>query len=489
MTNIRLSRSSPEQQGIASAAILKFVERADREINEMHSFMLVRHGEVVAEGWWAPYGPQKPHILFSLSKSFASSAVGLVVEEGRLSVDDRVVDFFPEETPAKVSKNLAAMRVRDLLTMTTGHSKDATQRTVAQKEGNWVKGFLSIPVRYRPGTHFVYNSAATYMLSAIVQKLTGMTMLDYLTPRLFEPLGIDVSAWDSCPRGINIGGWGLKLKTEDIACFGQMYLQKGAWRGRQILSPEWVAQASARQVSNGDQPDSDWSQGYGYQFWRCRHNIYRGDGAFGQYCIVMPEQDAVLAITSGVSDMQAVLNLVWEELLPAMGVETLPADLKLQKKLGERLDGLALEPPQGEHTSPLAGSVSGETYQIKKNGLGIQNIRLDFEPERCQFKVSTAAGEVSLACGYGTWLPGTAPNLGGGVRSTLTGGMQSVLSSGVWTTADTFQITVRLIETPFYQSITCRFEDNKIKVSIAFNLSFNPTEENVLEGEKSPGRK
>ena len=433
MKNMRLPRSTPEQQGIGSAAFLKFVERAEREIHELHSFMFVRHGQVVAEGWWSPYSPQKPHMLFSLSKSFTSSAVGLAVAEGRLKVDDRVLDFFPEEAPSKVSKNLAAMRVRDLLTMTTGHSKDATQGTTSQKVGNWVKGFLALPVRYRPGTHFVYNSAASYMLSAIVQKLTGMTLLDYLTPRLFEPLGIEDPTWETCPRGINVGGWGLKVKTEDIACFGQMYLQKGAWQGRQILSPDWVADASARQVPNGDQPDSDWAQGYGYQFWRCRHNIYRGDGAFGQYCIVMPEQDAVLAITSGVGDMQAVLNLVWDELLPAMAAESSPADPETHKKLVKQLSNLNLEPPQGAHTSALADSISGETYQVKKNGLGIQKISLDFGSEQCQLKVSIAGGEVLLACGYGAWLPGTAPILGRGVSDTLSSGLQPTMSSGVWT--------------------------------------------------------
>ncbi len=142
-----------------------------------------------------------------------------------------MLSFFPEEAPAKVSKNLAAMRVRDLLTMTTGHAKDATHRTRTQKEGNWVKGFLALPVRYRPGTHFVYNSAATYMLSAIIQKLTGMTLLDYLTPRLFEPLEIKNPTWETCPMGVNTGGWGLKIRTEDIACFGQMYLQKAPGMG------------------------------------------------------------------------------------------------------------------------------------------------------------------------------------------------------------------------------------------------------------------
>ena len=479
MSLTRMERSAAEEQGIASEAILTFIERAEREIHELHSFMLVRHGQVVAEGWWDPYGPQKPHMLFSLSKSFTSTAVGMAVGEGRLSVDDKVLSFFPEDAPAKVSKNLAAMRVRDLLTMTTGHAKDATPRTTAQNEGNWVKGFLALAVRYRPGTHFVYNSAASYMLSAIIQKLTGQTLLDYLTPRLFEPLGIKNPTWESCPRGINVGGWGLMIRTEDIACFGQMYLQKGEWQGHQILPAEWVAQASARQVPNGDQEaDSDWSQGYGYQFWRCRHNVYRGDGAFGQYCIVMPDQDAVLAITSGVGDMQAVLDLVWDELLPAMGTETLPANPEGQKKLSERLACLALKPPAGEHASPIAGTISAKSYKFKKNKMGIKNLCFDFDPSHYKFEASVGKRKISIEGGYGAWLPGTAPILERGV--------QSVLSSGVWTSTDTFQMTVRLYETPFVLTVTAQFEEDKIKALFAFNVLSGPTQLGEIEGKMVP---
>ncbi len=479
--HVRIPRSTPEEQGIASEAILKFIERAEREIHELHSFMLVRHGKVAAEGWWAPYGPQKPHMLFSLSKSFTSSAIGLAVAEGRLSVDDPVLAFFPEEVPAKVSKNLAAMRVRDLLTMTTGHAKDATRRTTAQKEGNWVKGFLALPVRYRPGTHFVYNSTATYMLSAIIQKLTGVTLLEYLTPRLFEPLGIEDPTWETCPRGVNTGGWGLKIRTEDIACFGQMYLENGVWRGRQILPPDWIAQATARQVPNGDQPDSDWAQGYGYQFWRCRHNIYRGDGAFGQYCIVMPDQDAVLAITSGLGNMQEVLNVVWEELLPAMGASALPANAEAQHKLSDRSASLELKQPEGERTAQMASSVSGNLYRFKKNKLGIKDLCLDFNPERCGVALTTPRGKVSLTGGYGEWLPGEAAILERGTQLTLT--------SGVWTAADTFHLTVRLIETPFFLTISCRFSDESLTASLAFNVSFGPSDVSELEGKTAPRQK
>ncbi|MCB0150534.1 MAG: serine hydrolase, partial [Caldilineaceae bacterium] len=217
----RLPRSTPESQGISTAAIAAFLDAVERTGAGLHSFMLVRHGHVVAEGWWAPYAPALRHMLYSLSKSFVSTAVGLAVAEGRLTVDDAVVRFFPESLPPTVSDNLAAMRVRHLLSMSTGHDVDVNDAVKNAPDGDWARAFLAQPVQHRPGTHFAYNSAATYMLSAIVQRLAGETVLAYLGPRLLAPLGIAGATWESCPRGVNIGGWGLEIRTEDIAVFGQ----------------------------------------------------------------------------------------------------------------------------------------------------------------------------------------------------------------------------------------------------------------------------
>jgi CubicO group peptidase (beta-lactamase class C family) len=295
----------------------------------MHSFMLVRHGHVVAEAWWEPESAEKQHILWSLSKSFTSTAVGLAVAEGELSVDDLVLKFFPEDAPENPSANLKQMRIRDLLTMSTGHQDEVR----LDDKTPWVKAFLAHPVPHKPGTHFRYNTPATYMLSAIVQKVTGETVLEYLKPRLFEPLGIDKPQWDASPQDISIGGYGLFIRTEDIAKFGQLYLQKGKWNGKQLLPAEWVKQASSKQVSNGSDPQGDWDQGYGFQFWRCRHGAFRGDGKDGQFCIVLPEQDAVVAITANTSDMQAELNIVWDKLLPAFGDKPKPENPEEQARL------------------------------------------------------------------------------------------------------------------------------------------------------------
>jgi CubicO group peptidase (beta-lactamase class C family) len=336
-----LPRSTPEAQGVSSAGVRAFVEAADHQVNTMHSFMLVRHGHVVAEGWWKPEAADKPHVLHSLSKSFTSTAVGLAVADGKLSVDDPVLKFFPEYAPATPSDKLKAMRVRDLLTMSTGQETEAKFSTNAP----WVQTFLAQPVPHKPGAHFLYNTPGSHVLSAIVQKVTGQTVLDYLRPRLFDPLGIENPEWGASPQGVTLGGWGLKIRTEDIAKFGQLYLQKGKWHGKQLVPASWVEQATAKHVSNGSDPTKDWDQGYGFQFWRCRHGAYRGDGANGQFCLVLPDQDVVIAITADTRNMQAELNVVWDKLLPAFQPRRLPANKPEQLRLQQTLSSLAVRPP------------------------------------------------------------------------------------------------------------------------------------------------
>jgi hypothetical protein len=447
--------------------------------------MLLRHGVVIAEGWWYPYRPDAPHVLFSLSKSFTSTAVGLAVEQGLLSVEDPLLKFFSNESPKKVSPNLAAMQVRHLLTMTTGHHEDTTEATMRAR--NPFKAFLSLPVEHAPGTFFVYNSGASYMLAAIVQSLTGQTVLEYLTPRLFEPLGISGATWDSHPNGVNFGGWGLNLKTEDIARFGQLYLQKGRWNGQQLIPADWVAAATSKQVSNDPDENPDWEQGYGYQFWRCQPaGIYRGDGAFGQFCIVMPEQDAVLAITAGVADMQSVLNLVWKILLPALGKEALSDHDATVKNLQNTLRDLQLLPPTGAHSSPQAAAVTGLAFSFEPNHLTLHSLSLDFTDNILTYRLlggGKRRGTHQLKFGIQSWVEGTA-NL---QQSVARPNPQpsKVAASGVWGAQDTFTLTLCQYETPFIQSLDFRFVGQQVILDSRVNVDFGPLEAPQLVGKAS----
>ena len=482
MPKTTFPQSTPAAQGIAPSAILALIDGIEQNNLEVHSFILLRHGHQVAQGWWHPYAPQLPHMLFSLSKSFTSTAVGLAVNEGLLTVDDRVVDFFPDDLPPEVSPNLAEMRVRHLLTMTTGHATDSLDRTVRASDQNWVRSFLSLPVEHTPGAPFVYNSGATYMLSAIMQKRTGQQLVDYLRPRLFDPLGIEYAVWESCPLGINTGGWGLNITTDSIARFGQLYLQQGEWAGQQLIPAAWVADATSYQTpNNGD--NIDWQQGYGYQFWRCQHNAYRGDGAFGQYCIVMPEQDAVLAMTSGVGNMQAVLDQVWTHLLPAMAAQPLGADVAAQAALENRLAELRLPAVTGAATSPLAAQVSGQTYHFSDvpaspdpRDLPLQSITLTFGDGETVCRLTDARGEHMVTCGQWAW------RVGATTYNQPTG--QQVAGCGAWTAEDTYTMQVQFIERPFSLTATCRFVDGELHYQSQMNVSFGPTEGPALVGRR-----
>ena len=465
-----LPRSTPEAQGVSSAAVRAFVAAADADIDALHSVMLVRHGHVVAEGWWGPYAAETPHMLFSLSKSFTATAVGIAAAEGKLGVDDPVLKFFPDDAPAEPSANLKAMRLTDLLRMSTGQQAEPPRKATEP----WAKTFLAHPVPFKPGTHFQYNTSATYMLSGAVQKATGRTTLDYLTPRLFEPLGIAKPTWELSPQGVSTGGYGLSVRTEDVAKFGQLYLQKGKWNGTQLVPEAWVEAATARQTANGSNPKSDWDQGYGYQFWRCRHGAYRGDGAFGQYCIVLPDQDAVVAITAGVKDMQAVLNLVWDKLLPAMKAAPLAADEDAAKKLASALKGLTMRVPEGKG-KPTKVVGKPLKYAFPANDGKLESVAVAAGKDGATTLVTRVGGvERRIECGSGVWQTGRAA--WGRLPD------QPAAAAGAWTADDTFTAKVCFTETPFVLTVRLTFTGNEVRFESEWNVGFGATKEAALVG-------
>jgi CubicO group peptidase (beta-lactamase class C family) len=477
----QLPRGTPESQGLSSQAILDFLAAAARQKYELHSLMLLRHGHVVAEGWWAPYAPALNHTLYSMSKSFTSTAVGFAVSEGRFSVDDKVVKFFPGELPAEVTPNLAALRVKDLLSMSVGNEKEPTQEMV--NTDNWVRSFLAAPITHRPGSVFMYNSAATYMCSAIVQRLTGQRIVDYLKPRLFDSLDISGPTWETCPRGIDVGGWGLSIRTEGLARFGQLLLQQGQWRGRQIIPARWVEEATTFKIqqplpANPGRPNdqNDWLQGYCYQFWRSTHNSFRGDGAFGQFTLVMPDQDAVVIMTAESNNLQGQLDLVWEHLWPAMKGQPMPENASLHAQLQQQLSSLTLQPPTGKTSSTCTGAISGKPFTLQNNSLKLDRVTFHFGKDACLLTFTSEGTPYPIPCGLEAWkrgetgLPGTPPRLisGGAPKA---GTPFKVAASGTWKSEDTFEVTLRYYETPHRDTLTCRFEGNQVSISFMNSLA------------------
>lgn len=467
-SSMQLPRSLPEAQGISSAVISNFINAVENQNLGLHSFMLLRHGYLVSEGWWSPYKPDLPHMLFSLSKSFTSTAIGFAVTEKLITLDDSVISFFPEDVPDEITENLSKMSIRHLLMMGTGQVTDTMDTLHQSADGNWVKAFFTIPVEKEPGTHFLYNTGATYMLSAILQKVTGQTLLEYLEPRLFTPLGIRGATWESCPRGINTGGFGLSITTEDIAKFGQLYLQKGIWNNQRLLPEEWIVEATSKRISNGE-GDHDWAMGYGYQFWQCQHGVYRADGAFGQICIVLPEQDAVVAITAGTNSIQGILNEVWEHLLPNMNEAPLQEDQISTANLAEQLKNLSIDPPQLQHSSLLEAQINGKTYTLESNQFLLATLSISFNNHEAEFTLLDELGEQKvIRLGRGQWVESFA--------HILDPSTNRIMSSFTWSAEDQLQLSLLFVEMPFYITLEIKFLENMLNLKQKMNVNMGPLE-------------
>ncbi|WP_293911551.1 serine hydrolase [Deinococcus sp.] len=447
--SIHLPTADPETQGVPSQAISAFIAATQSAGLELHAFELLRRGQILASGAWAPFTLERPHALFSVSKSFVSTAVGLAVSDGLLELDDTVLSVFPEYAPPQVSDHLAAMRVRDLLTMTSGHAEDVMRPLTEHQPQLWVRTFLAQPVDHAPGSRFVYNSAATFMLAAIVERRSGQRLLDLLSARLFEPLSITGASWDTNAEGTVFGGWGLYLPVDALARLGQLYLQGGEWEGQQLLPAHWVEQATSAQVPNAESSSAsagDWAQGYGFQFWRCRHGAYRADGALGQFIVVMPEQQAVLAILSAVDDMQAVLDQVWTHLLPAFGDGTLPPDPAALSQLRETCRALKLPPVRGEGSSESAASSVGRTYRFASNSLGLNALRFEVDSSRVELTLHTDAGSFILSAGMGHWTQQATDF--DHVTATDRPGPRLIAGSAAWTSQGTLECHFKYLDSP-----------------------------------------
>ncbi len=474
-----LPRSTPEAEGLSSEAILKFIDAVDavRDSSiELHSFMIVRHGKVLAEGWWSPYRHNLKHTMYSASKSFTSTAIGLAEAEGKLKLTDKVVSFFPESLPDTVSPYLAQMDIDDLLKMSAGHETEP-QVTITD---DWIKTFLVAPIVNEPGTVFLYNSAATFMLSAILQKVTGEKLINFLTPRLFEQLGIKDADWEVNPQGINVGGWGLRIKTEDMAKLGLLYLQKGKWGDSQILTEEWVKAATSEQIKTvlGEKnPTNDWAQGYGYQFWQTTHNAFRGDGAFGQYILVLPEKDAVIIMTANAIDMQKQLNLVWKYLYTAFSETALPKNDEAANKLKSRLTSLTLPTYTTKTTSPVQQNITGKTISIEENQENISELSLSFKDNICKMTIKEDTTAYDFMFSPTTWMERETmrhgPSLTARAKASLTGlAPFKVAGNYTWKDDKTLELALRYIESPNDEKFVFTFQESTVSIEHSTNFNF-----------------
>jgi CubicO group peptidase (beta-lactamase class C family) len=467
-----LPRSTPEAEGVSSKAIITFLDSAATNTRtEFHSFMLLRHGKVIAEGWWDPYRPDLKHTMYSASKSFTSTAVGFAVKEKKLSIEDKIISFFPDKLPDSISPFLEQLKVKHLLMMSTGQRREPPTTTQ-----DWVKSYLETPVDIEPGTRYRYSSLATFMLSAIVQKVSGQKVIDYLTPRLFEPLGIEGIDWETAPGGINTGGWGLRVKTEDMAKLGQLYLNKGKWNGKQLLPEKWVEEATSLKIQQRPEltqskRDSslDDVQGYCYQFWRARHNSYQANGAFGQFILIIPEKDAVVVFTANSNDMWGELDMAWKYLYPAMEDDPLPDDEGSASLVEQRLASLALPVPPKVSNEEITSKISGKTFTLSENNRHIQSLTFQFKDDVCLLNMKTDTASFDLAFGSGKWEFGETLRHGPSIFATAVNSLNGlppfkIAGAYTWKEDQSLELTLRYIESVHNETMSFRFEDNKVFV-------------------------
>ena len=458
-----LERVTPESVGIHSEGILKFIDLAESRGLELHSMMLLRHGKVCAEGWWKPYNPASPHMMFSFTKALTSTAIGFACQEGALSLDDRLSELFPDEMPENPSENLLACTVRDLLTMSCGHETEIN--TFDVNEPDWIKNFLSHEFKYKPGTCFMYNTAGTNMLCAALKRRTGENLFEYLTPRLFEPLGIENIECFRLPDGIEMGGAGSRLKTEDMARFILFVSRHGKWEGKQLLNAEWFDMASANQIStispanNEDNPD--WRCGYGFQFWRCvPEHVFRADGAFGQYGVVFEDKDTVLILQSSSSNQQEQLTCAWEALLPAITDEETQPERPLAHVLKKRLDIAGKICAFREVVPGLVDFIVG-VWSVAPKGCVKKTLRFEFAPEKANLVFEQDNGEFTAEIGLQSHF--TSFTLGGRTYGAV----------GRWRSDKRFELEVRCAESAGGRRLIFTFEGDALTLETESTMAIS----------------
>lgn len=481
-----LARSIPELEGVSSAGIVDFLNAIDTGRQEIHSFMFIRHGKVIAEGWWDPYGPDLRHLLYSASKTFAATGVGLAVSENRLKLTDKVISFFPYSLPDSIGKNMKELTVRDLLTMSVGQDPAGMG---GGSNDDWITTFIKNEPVHKPGTVFLYNNMATFMLSAIVQQVTGQTLFDYLKPRIFDPLSIRGIDWDKNPQGINLGMIGLRLHTEDMAKFGQLLMQNGKWNNKQLIPEAWVKEATSFKIDSSDPSNkmpkdkNDWAQGYCYQMWRGRNNSVRLDGMAGQFVILFPDKDAIVVLTANARNTQEELNLVHNYLVPAIkSAKAIPSDPPKYAELQKKQSSLVIKSPvSAAEGSVFETKISGKEFLLQDNDYHIQSVYLTFKNKELSFAIKRDNQISVLKAGSDAWKtvntkstsvlapPRSSQSKSIDANYAVLQPVIKVASCYSWNDPKTLEITSRFVEESLgSQSVVCTFSE--VNGTIAITL-------------------
>jgi CubicO group peptidase (beta-lactamase class C family) len=431
-----LTRSTPEAQGVPSETIARFFKQVEEKGYDVHGLMMIRHGKVIAEHWWAPYAPQYQHAMYSATKTFTGVAVGFAVQEGLLNIEDKVISFFPELLPDTISPQLNKLTIKHLLTMSVGHG--STRYAGSGK--SQVRSFLAATFEHEPGTYFAYDITASHMLSHILTKVSGVSIYEYIKPRLLDPLGIEDVIWEMDNDGCNMGNGGSHMKTSDMAKMGLFLINKGKWNGHQLIDPKWIEAATTPHIYQHPEktPEEiknavdDGSQGYGYQIWMGRQNSYRAIGGQNQLIMVIPEYDFVLVCHSSIGD-EAGFNKLIYDMLPSMSNRKLKTNKSFDLKAA--ISVYETKRPF-EDSSTTKVTMSTRRYQMEENSLGIHSVLFRFDASGNCYLTFVSAGAIhNIPFGLDSWLIGMTDRTLSGSRTVYpnTMGVTPVRTAGLCT--------------------------------------------------------
>lgn len=470
--NDGLERSTPEAQGVSSESIAALFKALDEGNFQVHSLMLLRHGKVIAEHWWNPYSPELKHAMYSATKTFTATAVGFAVQEGLLKVDDLVISFFPEMLPQTVSERLGKLKVIHLLTMSAGHANTR----YAGSGDEQVRSFLAADFAYEPGESFAYNITCSHMLSNIITRVTGLTIHEYLKPRLLDPLGIKDIDWEMDMDGRNMGNGGMHLHTSDMAKMGLFLLNKGKWEGKQLLNSEWIEQQTTPHIyqhperSAEENSKDDGSQGYGYQTWMGRSGSYRAIGASNQVIMVIPEYDFIAVSTGAIGDENGFNSLIYN-LLPTMSAKALKPAKNFDLKAA--IAGYELDKPFETSNSNSPKNIScTRQYIMQQNNMGIEQVDFRFDAAgNCYLTIETAASIHNIPFGLGNWLIGATDRKMSFSRIVYPNPMNTTpaTTAGIctWNSANELSANyISMFNVGASETFRFVFEDNQLKMTI-----------------------
>lgn len=462
----------PENMGIKSSHIVNFINRLKSYRLNMHSYLIIKNGCIISEGYWQPFYEGKLHRMYSVSKTFTSAAIGLLIDEGKISIDDKVIDYFKDKLPENVHPYTAEMTIRDLLIMATPY----TSPTYGLQYKDWAWTFFNTAPSHPAGTIFAYDTSGSFILDVIVERVTGKPFLDYMREKMLDELGFSADTWCvKSPEGYSWGGSGVMCTTRDLAKFALLFLQEGQWNGKQLLSKEYIKAAVSRQIDNktdgwGDEATGGF--GYGYQIWRTRNDSYSFIGMGDQLAICVPEHELVFVCTADnqgySSSRNLIYNSLWDEIIDKIDKNENNSEEETDYnnliKLNTSLKAL---PVPGSPDSPVQDKINNKIYKLNQSHSRMEYAKLSFSENGGVWSYKNESGECTIDFGIGCYKYGIFPNknyFGDTIGVPRNSGYE-YMASGAWTEENKFVLRVFIID-DYFGNMTVSFSFKEEEIAI-----------------------